>query len=196
MSKKTEKRTATQRIEDLEKVLASVYQAVMTHREAIEALAPVKEDMALVKDALKLINKRVEAVVQAAKPESGITSQSVSDLLVQMNVADLASQVQGHLANGHLSPTDTVAKDTFLVCEEFDSNGTMVNPRIQFRLDSQDAQTQELLTGKKVGETVTFGEGKLSAKITEVYALTLPTPPQASEEAAPEAQTSEAPASA
>ena len=189
MSKKnTDKRTATQRIEDLEKVLTNLYQAVMTHREAIEALAPVKEDMLLVKDAVKLIHKRVEAVVLAAKPETGITSESVSDLLVKMNVIDLINQVKTYVDSGTITLSESVEDNSFLVCEEIDSSGVVVNPRIQFRLDSQDAATQESLKGKKAGESVSFGDGKLTARVLEVYSITPQKVPEATDPEAPAAE--------
>ncbi len=178
----TDKRTATQRIEDLEKVLTGLYQAVMTHRSAIESLASLKDDMPLVKEALKLINKRVEATIQAANPESGITAEAVSAILVTMNVADLTAQVQGYLANGHVVPAEYVADGTFLVCEEYGQDGTLTNPRVQFRLDSQDAAIQETLKGKKAGDMVSFGESKFTVKVLEVYALAPPNPPQAEEQ--------------
>ena len=45
-------------------------------------------DMALVKDALKLLNKKAEAIVQVAKPESGISEASVNALVTSMNVEE------------------------------------------------------------------------------------------------------------
>ena len=150
MSDNTDKRTATQRIEDLEKVVTMLYQATAQSKNALENLLRSQGDMALVKDALKLLNKKTEAIIQCATPETGITVQAVSALVVKMNVEDLTAQVAGFVASGHLTAADEVAADSYLVCEELAADGTQVNPRIQFRLDSQDASTQEAFKGKKV----------------------------------------------
>ena len=149
-----DKRTATQKIDDLEKVVTILYQAATQTQNTVQGLAKLGNDMALVRDALKLLNKKTEAIIQVATPETGITVESVTALVVKMNVEDLKAQVTGYLANGHLIPGDTVAADSYIVCEESNSDGTLANPRIQFRLDSQDEATAAALTGKKAGDTV------------------------------------------
>jgi hypothetical protein len=193
MSDNQDKRTATQRIEDLERVVTMLYQATAQSKNALENLLRAQGDMALVKDALKLLNKKTEAIIQVATPETGITVQAVSALVVKMNVEDLTAQVAGFVTSGHLTPADEVAADSYLVCEELAADGTQVNPRIQFRLDSQDASTQEAFKGKKAGDTVSFGENKFSAKILELYTLTEPKAPEAAPaEAASEATAADA----
>jgi hypothetical protein len=194
-----DKRTATQKIEDLEKVVTMLYQSTSQIKNAVENLLKSQAEMGLVRDALKLLNKKTEAIIQAAAPETGITVAAVSNLVIAMNVEDLKAQVAGYVASGHLAPTDEVADNTYLVCEEYNADGTVANPRIQFRLDSQDQETGELLKGKKVGDAVSFGENKFSAKILELYTLTEPKAPEASEAPAaetPPAETTEAPAAA
>ena len=191
MSEQTDKRTATQKIEDLEKVVTMLYTATAEIKNAVENLFKGQADMPLIKDALKLLNKKTEAIIQTATPETGITAASVSAIVIQMNVDDLKNQVAQYIANGHLAPADTVAADSFLVAEESNQDGTLANPRIQFRLDSQDPTTVAALTGKKVGEVVSFGENRFSAKILEIYSITEPKAPEA---AAPAAEAAPAPA--
>jgi hypothetical protein len=148
--------------------------------------------MALVKDALRLLNKKAEAIIQTAASETGITAAAVSDLVIKMNVEDLTAQVAGYVANGHLTPAEVVAADSYLVAEEFAADGTLANPRIQFRLDSQDKATQDALMGKKAGDSISFGGDKLSAKVLEIYSLVTPKAPEApAAEAAPEAPAAE-----
>ncbi len=170
----TDNRTATQRISDLESVVTMLYQSTAQIKNAVEGLLRTQGDMVLVKDALKLLNKKLEAVVQVAAPETGITASSVTDLVVKMNVSDLKAQVEGYVANGHLVPADTAGANSYLVCEELNQDGTLANPRIQFRLDSQEPATAEALIGKKVGDAVSFGENKFSAKILEIYSVVEP----------------------
>lgn len=180
-------RNATQKIEDLEKVVTMLYQATAEIKQGLEYLMKSQGDMALVKDALKLLNKKTEAIIQTAAPETGITVDSVSALVVKMNVDDLTAQVAGFVKNGHLAPAEEVAENSYLVCEEATADGTVTNPRIQFPLNSQDAETKAVLLGKKAGDTAYFGENKLSAKILEVYSLVEPKAPEAA--TTPEAET-------
>lgn len=190
MSDNKDTRTATQKIEDLERVVSMLYQSVSALDGAVKSLMGTQRDMVLVRDALRLLNKKTEAIIQVAKQESGITPESVSDLVIKMNVEDLKAQVADYLQRGSLIPSDEVSAKTYLVCEEQNADGSIANPRIQFRLDSQDPETQAALTGKKVGDVVSFGEGKYNAKITELYSLVDSPAPQ---EAAP---AQEAPAQA
>lgn len=201
MSDNKDTRTATQKIEDLERVVSMLYNTVSALDGAVKSLLGTQRDMVLVRDALRLLNKKTEAIIQVAKPESGITAQSVSDLVVAMNVEDLKAQVADYLQRGSLIASDEVSAKSYLICEEQNADGTVANPRIQFRLDSQDEATQAALTGKKVGDTVSFGEGKFSAKILELYALVdapqAPAQPEAAQAAAPAAEPqAEAPAAA
>lgn len=182
MSENTDKRNATQKIEDLEKVVTMLYQAVAQMKGGLENLMKAQGDLPLIKDALKLLNKKTEAIIQVAAPETGITVNSVSSLVVKMNVEDLTAQVAGHIASGNLSVTDVVADNSYLVCEELNADGSMANPRIQFRLDSQDSVTSDALKGKKVGDTVSFGDNKFSARILEIYSLVEPKAPDAPQE--------------
>lgn len=183
MSENKDVRTASQKIDDLEKVVSMLYQGLTQTNSVLENLLKSQGDIVLLKDALKLLNKKAEAIVQVALPETGITVQSVSDLVVKMNVVDLTAQVSVFVENGHLVAAEEVAGNSYVVCEEVDSDGKIVNPRIQFRLDSQDETTTGLLLGKKVGESVSFGEGKFSAKVLEIYTITEPKPTEPAETA-------------
>lgn len=164
-------RTASQKIEDLERVVSMLYQSVSALDGAVKSLSGMQQDMVLVRDALRLLNKKTEAIVQVAKPESGITASSVSDLVIKMNVDDLKIQVEEYVKRGNLVASEVVTENSYLVCEEQDVNGNVVNPRIQFRLDSQNEDTKTALTGKKAGDVASFGEGKYGVKILETYTL-------------------------
>lgn len=188
MSESNDKRNATQRIEDLEKVTTVIYQSLQQVIGAISSMGNVGSDMALVRDSIRLLNKKSEAIIQAAAPETGITADSVSALIVKMNVNDLKAQAEEYLKNGNIAVVDAVVENGFLVCEEINSEGAVVNPRVQFRLDSQEKKTQEALLGKKAGDQVFFGENRFDVKILEVYQLTTP---KTAEETAAEAPATE-----
>jgi hypothetical protein len=195
----TDKRTATQRIEDLEKVVTMFFQTMAQHKSVVEELLKAREgsvqDMALVKEALKLLNKKLEAVVQVAAPESGITLKSVSDLVTKMNVEEFKAQVASSVAGGFLAVADIVADDSYLVVEEVNAQGVVENPRAQFRLNSLSEETTNLFKGKKVGDLIVSGENKLDIRILEIYTVTEPKAPEADETAASEAVATETSAS-
>lgn len=195
MSGNTDNRTATQKIEDLEKVVTMLYQATQQTITRVDALTTLQGDMSLVKDALKILNKKTEAIIQTASPETGITIASVSGLVIKMNVEDLTAQVASYVANGHLTAAEEVSDNSYLVAEELNQDGTVANPRIQFRLDSQDESTTAALKGKKAGDVISFGENRFSAKILEIYSIVEPKAPEAAAPA-PEAPAQAAPAAA
>lgn len=180
----TDNRTATQRIEDLEKVVTALYQATNIAQKGIEDLFRSQSDIPIIKEALKLLNKRTEAIIQVSQSNTGITVDSVNAVVTQMNVQDLTAQVEAYVSNGYVVAAETVSDTSYLVCEEYDTEGNLTNPRVQFRLDAHEQAIQDAFKGKRVGDTVSFGEGKYTAKVTEVYALVQPAAPEA---AAPEA---------
>ena len=169
-----DKRTATQKIEDLEKTVVMLYQVMAQVKPSVEHLLQQQNEMAMVKDALRLLNKKTEAIIQAAQTTAGITVDNVSALVVQLNIVDLTAQVAAYVSNGHLVAADEVADNGYVVCEEQDSTGTVVNPRVQFRMDSQDPATVESFKGKKVGDIASFGENRFSAKVLEIYTIVEP----------------------
>jgi uncharacterized coiled-coil protein SlyX len=165
-------RTATQRIEDLEKVVSMFYQALAEIHNTIKGLPALQQDMALVRDALKLLNRKAEAIIQSASESSGINYPAVEAIVIKYNVEDLAKQVAGYVAGGQIRPTDTVLTTGFVVGEELNADGTLNNPRTQFRVDSVNETTRDALLGKKVGDLISFGEGKLDLRVLEVYDMT------------------------
>ena len=165
-------RTATQRIEDLEKVVSMFYQALAEIHNTIKGLPALQQDMALVRDALKLLNRKAEAIIQSASESSGINYPAVEAIVIKYNVEDLAKQVAGYVAGGQIRPTDTVLTTGFVVGEELNADGTLNNPRTQFRVDSVNETTRDALLGKKAGDLISFGEGKLDLRVLEVYDMT------------------------
>jgi hypothetical protein len=172
MSENTDKRTATQRLEDLEKVVASLYEEATRNIGLVNSLLKSQSELKMIKDAIKLLNHKSEAIVMSAMEASGISNDSVNNNMIKLNVLDLQKQVEISVNSGNLVATDVVADGTYVVCEEVNADGTVANPRVQFPLAAQPSEVQELLKGKKVGDLVTFGQpGSLDAKILEIYTL-------------------------
>lgn len=193
MAENQDKRNATQKIEDLEKVVTMLYQAVAQLQGVAQSLSVGQSEIPLIKEAIKLLNRKADAIIQAANATTGITAAAVSALVTSMNIEEMKGQVAGYLATEHLAPdAPEVAANSYLVCEEYNLDGTVANPRVQFRMDSQDEPTNAALVGKKVGDTVSFGPNKFSAKILEIYTLLDPKPEAPKLQAVPDAPATEA----
>ncbi|CAM6005499.1 unnamed protein product [Sphagnum balticum] len=189
MSDNTDKRTATQRIEDLEKVLAMVCNGLNQLQGAVQALFQSQNELGPIKTALKILDRKTDGIVHSASADGGITFAAIKKYVEDLNIQDLKKMVADYLAAGKVVPTDVVAGDSFLVCEEYQPDGTLQNPRVQFRMDAQEKSTTDLLTGKKVGDLVSLGESEVSLKILELYTIT---PEKAPETPAPPAPAPEA----
>lgn len=185
---KTDTRTATQRLDDLEKIAQALYNTVNELINANDKIAPLVADVPVMKQAIGLLNKRIEAVVSTANEASGITAEAVSAKMVEMNVVDLKDQIAGWLSTGALVPVDTIDDNSFVVAEEVDATGTVVNPRTQFPMSSQSSpDVRNALAGAKVGANITIGEDKLQLNILEIYSISEPGQ-ESSTEAAPAAE--------
>jgi hypothetical protein len=193
MSENENKRNATERLEDLEKAMGQVIQ----HIQPLEQMA---KDIMGLKEAMKLLNNKLDAVVKASNEEGPITDDKLSAFMVENNVKELAGKVQQMVNNGLLSSSDTVGKDSFVVINEADPSGKIVNPRMQFLVSAlQNDEVKGKLDGAKVGSNIAIGDQGASINVLEAYNVVIPQPEapasdataEASAEAAP---TSEAPA--
>ena len=183
--KRVDNRTATQRLEALEQVCGALYNTIQELIRANDRIAPLVADVPTLKEAAKLLNKRVEALVSVADASSGISAETVSAKMVEMNVSELKDQIGAWVTNGALVANETGAdSESFVVAEETTVDGTVANPRVQFPMRSQSTEIQANILGKKVGDKVDLGAEKLGLTILELYTITPPpseAPPQASE---------------
>lgn len=151
------KRNAAQRIEDLEQALMSLYQTANN----------MASDLTTVKEAIKLLGNKLDSVVKA----TGITDDQVSALMIENNVAELKSKVDGLVTQGILIATEETAANSFVVGKEVDDDGAVVNPRLQFSLTALQPELRDKLVGSKVGDVVTLQEGKLKLEVLEIYSV-------------------------
>lgn len=156
-----DKRTASQKISDLERGLMSMYQA----------FDAVTRDLNTTKEALKILGNKAESIVQIVSRGDALNDESLSTQMLANNVAELKSKVDELVQRGLLSTAEAVGENTFLVGQEVDDAGKVVNPRLQFALGAISPELQEKLKGKKAGETVVLQEGKLSFAVSEVYTI-------------------------
>ncbi len=160
-----DKRTASQRIEDLERTIMALYQTCDN----------MARDLMTVKEAIKLLGNKSEAIAKA----SNLSDETISALMVANNVAELKGKVTNLIEQGILQASEQITDSSFVVGQEVDADGTVVNPRIQFSLGSLNPELQAKIKAGKIGDAIVLQEGKLSFLITEAYAIVAPKAPEA-----------------
>lgn len=175
-------RPAGQRIEDLENAVMGAFNT-MDH---------MARDIMLHKDTIKLLSKKLNAVVEAVSNGEQPTDEVLNRIMTKNNVEELAHKVAELVAQGRLHPEEVSTENSFVVGEEFDENGVVANPRLQFAVSSLQDPLKGKIIGLKAGEAVSPEEGKLSFRLLETYRIGAPEAPAAE---AP-AESSETPAEA
>lgn len=154
-------RTAAERLQDLETVAANLYNISDN----------VTKDLAIIKNALKLMDNKMKSIIQALSNGDKVTDDVVSDYMVKNNVLELENKVTNLVLNGILVQEDQVSENSFVVGSERNDDGKVVNPRIQFSLKSLPEDLQSKLVGKKSGDKVQFEDGKMSFTLLQSYAI-------------------------
>ena len=160
-------------------------------------------DNTLIKNAIKLLDSKVDAMVQAASSGQALTNEIISGIMKEKELQELKDKVTNLVTQGYLVPADEIAEGAFVIGSEEEPTaadgtpGKVVHARLQFTLASLDKEIQAKLIGAKAGTVVSFKDDALVFKVAEVYKIENPTPaaaPAPAEVAAP--ATAEAPAAA
>lgn len=175
-----DKRTASQRIEDLENGLMGIYRTA----------DQMARDLMTVKEAIKLLGNKLDAVVKASRSGQTLTDEAISNIMIQNNVEELREKVTKLVADGVLGASETIELNSFVVGKEIDEKGTVHNPRLQFVVSTLQEELKGKFLGAKVGSVLDFEEGKLKFEVMEIYQLQAPKTPEemAQEEASLEAK--------
>jgi len=156
------KQNAAQKIEALENML-------MNQSKNMDILA---DEIDRLRQLITALSKRLNASIQAAE-EGGVTGDSINKIIMKENMKELESKVQFLIEQGVLERNDEseVTEQTFLVGREVDSEGNVVNPRVQFSVNSIDPEVKGRLLTKKAGDVISYSESEPSLEITEVYQI-------------------------
>ena len=177
------KKTATERLEVLENTVNSIIQA-------IQPLANMAQDLMALREATKLLNNKLDAVVKSINAGTALTDENLGQLMTENNAKELQDKVTKMVTDGLLAATDTVSKDSFVVISEADETGKVVNPRMQFLLSAlQNEEIKAKLEGATVGANIPVGDKGASLNVLEAYNIVVP------QAQAPEATATDAPAS-
>lgn len=177
MSNNPEKRNATQRIEDLENVIQGLYPIIQN----------MGSDLSLVKDAIKLLGNKLDSVVQALNSGEAPSEEVISRNMMVNISENLKEKVTALVSQGFLTPAETVTAESFVVGKQVDDAGKVHDLRLQIRVQAMAANVQEKLVGAKVGDLISFEEGKLKYEVNEIYSIQEPQAPEAAPVSPPEA---------
>lgn len=175
------KKTATERLELLENTVNNIIQA-------IQPLANMAQDLMALREATKLLNNKLDSVVKCVNTNTALTEENIGQVMTDNNAKDLQEKVTKMIGDGLLSAADTVSKDSFVVINEADETGKIVNPRMQFLLAAlNNEEIRGKLDGAKVGTNISVGDKGGSLNVLEAYNIVVPQAP----ESAPTAEATE-----
>jgi hypothetical protein len=179
--KPAENRTATQKIADLEQAAMSLFNVNDNF----------SRDLMNLKEAIKLLDKKVNAVVQATTAGEALSDEVLTRIMIQNEVEELTRKLERMVTLGALSPETTVSENSFVVGCELDDEGKIHNPRMQFALKALPKEIQDKIVGAQAGDTLRLAEKKLRFRVLESYKIeTPPAPTEATEtETAPSPET-------
>lgn len=157
----TDKRTAVQKIDDLERAMMSLYQATDT----------LAKEIGTIKEAIKLLGNKTDSIVKVTQRGEALSDESISKAMIENNVEELKQKVQNLIDQGLLQSEQTISENSFVVGREIDSSGLVTNPRMQFVLSTLKEEIRSKFIGKAVGEILNLEEGKWSFEILESYSI-------------------------
>ena len=130
-----DQRSASQKIQDLENAVMSLYQT----------LDNVIKDLGTVKEAIKLLGNKVDSIVKASANGEQLSDAVLSRIMIENNCEELANKVKLMLAQGVIVPQEQVADQSFVVGAELNDAGETINPRLQFGLFALRPELREKL---------------------------------------------------
>jgi len=174
----TKQRSATERLEDLENATMGIFQT----------MDRMATDLMTIKDAIKLLGNKVDSIVKSAERGLALNDDNIAALMTENNVLELENKVKGLVEQGVLTLETTVSDNSFVVGREIDTDGKIVNPRLQFTLAALNPEVKAKISGSTVGQVLDLEEGKLKFEVLESYSISQ----SPAVEAAPEAPAPEA----
>lgn len=167
------KRSASERLEDLEKTVLSII-------NAMQPLDSMHKDLTQTKEALKLLNSKVNAISRSLLEGKLPSDEVISGFMSESAALELKGKVDQMLSSGILVPATTATMDSFVVINESDASGTIVNPRMQFLVSAlQLDDIKSKLVGSIVGANIPVGNEGASINVLEIYTIVTTAAPEA-----------------
>ena len=151
------KQTATQKIKALEDKLASFENNFMILADEIDQL----------KTVITGLGRRLNAAIEVSED---ISNDKVNGVIVDQNVKDLEEKVSFLEKEGVIkkSESNVVSQGDFIVGKEV-KDGKVINPRVQFAVDTIGAEIHEKLVGLEIGQELILKDGDPSFIVTEIF---------------------------
>lgn len=162
-----DKRTASQKIDDLERGLMALYHTADN----------MARDMQTIKDAIKLLGNKLDSVVKASNNGEKLSDEVLARIMVENNIEELKEKVTNLVTQGILVAAEEVTAQSFIVGREMKEDGEVANPRMQFVVSALNPEIKDKFPGSKVGDTLVLQDGKWKFEILESYNIVTPAPP-------------------
>lgn len=166
------KPSATERLLNLEQAAQSLFQL---NDNLIKDILDIRK-------AVQLLNNKLTALAKANVAGEEPNDEVLNRIMVEGNIEDLVSKVSDLVSKGWLAKEDVVGENAFVVGQELDDAGNLINPRVQFAVPALKPEVQAKLKGVKVGDSVKI-QDNLSFTVLESYNITPPAPAPAPEAA-------------
>lgn len=171
MANGTKKTTAAQRLSNLEDTLVGT----------LQALGAVDNEQSVIKDALALLGSKLDAMISLLRAGKELSDANISNLMIEDKTLKMTEGTQSLVKNGVLVANDTVDENCFVVGRELLDDGSVLNPRIQFTVESATPNLRAKILGAKVLDKIQVVEGKASMEVLEIYSIHQPKAPEGSQ---------------
>lgn len=163
--KQVDKRTATERIASLENGLTQIYATANN----------MARDLLLIKDALKLLGNKVDSMVKASVRQLPINDEVLSQLMIENNIEEMKQKLNAFISRGILVAEPVVSGNSFVVLNEIDGDGKVLNPRTQIALNDLASEAlRNKIKGSKIGDIIETEDNKLRVTVLESYEIVPP----------------------
>lgn len=163
-----DKRNPSQKIEDLEQAVFSIYQT----------LNVMGRDLEIIKEAIKLLGTQANASMRAAERGIPATHANVDELATEIKIEGMIKIVKDMISNNIITPSETITEESFVVGRDLDKDDSTIvtNPRNQFAMQAVQPEARAKLIGLKAGDVIQLTEGYNKLEVLEVYQVGVPTP--------------------
>lgn len=166
---KDNKKSASERLDGLEETALGI----------LKALTSLSQEQETIKEAIRLLSNKLDVVVQLQNAGKELSADNISVAMVQNKADQLERNTAQMVQNGLLVKSETVNDNSFVVGREVMDDGNIINPRIQFVVNSAQDSLKAKLLGAKVLDKILVEEGKAKLELLEIYSINEPQAPQA-----------------
>lgn len=123
----------------------------------------------ILKEALQLINQKLDAVVSLSSAGLALTDDNINLTVISMKEQELKNRVDAYIQEGRLVTAEEIGENSMVVSRESNELGQIENPRLQFLVGRLTDELKSKFIGKKVGDLIKGEDGKLDIEIMEIY---------------------------